>query len=306
MTPRRWIRFCNPDLSKIISNWIGSEDWVLNTEQLGGLKKVIHFSGYWSYYMAWLLVCTSLSKKLVFSDLMFEWLSLSFSQFSDNEDLQNQWRIAKRNNKLKAVSFLKEKTGYTVSPDAMFDIQVICFWCLAIIKYSVENLSESFDFPPLSLELPIIIKNYHFPSPSNFVSNYVFWYVYLLSKYAHINYWFHPFSGEAHSWIQETTIEYIGDRLPLQEDERNECKRKKRNICSTSLYLWRESIFHLFASQEDREVYYRCGGYSKPWSWNWWLVEGTMLLLVFLPNNKRHSYWWSKLNLIRTAWKNKN
>ncbi|CAK9324101.1 unnamed protein product [Citrullus colocynthis] len=83
VTPRRWIRFCNPDLSKLITNWIGSEDWVLNTEKLGGLKK-----------------------------------------FADNEDLQNQWRIAKRNNKLKAVSFLKEKTGYTISPDAMFDIQV--------------------------------------------------------------------------------------------------------------------------------------------------------------------------------------
>lgn len=54
-------------------------------------------------------------------------LSLFHTQFADDEDLQNQWRIAKRNNKLKAVSFLKEKTGYTVSPDAMFDIQVICF-----------------------------------------------------------------------------------------------------------------------------------------------------------------------------------
>jgi hypothetical protein len=26
---------------------------------------------------------------------------------------------------MKVVSFLKEKTGYSVSPDAMFDIQVI-------------------------------------------------------------------------------------------------------------------------------------------------------------------------------------
>ncbi|KAA8530419.1 hypothetical protein F0562_005128 [Nyssa sinensis] len=30
----------------------------------------------------------------------------------------------KRNNKMKAVSFLKEKTGYSISPDAMFDVQV--------------------------------------------------------------------------------------------------------------------------------------------------------------------------------------
>lgn len=35
-----------------------------------------------------------------------------------------QWREAKRNNKIKVAAFLREKTGYSVSPDAMFDIQV--------------------------------------------------------------------------------------------------------------------------------------------------------------------------------------
>jgi hypothetical protein len=35
-----------------------------------------------------------------------------------------QWKAAKRSNKMKVISFLKEKTGYSVSPDAMFDIQV--------------------------------------------------------------------------------------------------------------------------------------------------------------------------------------
>ncbi|XP_065855732.1 alpha-1,4 glucan phosphorylase L isozyme, chloroplastic/amyloplastic [Euphorbia lathyris] len=83
VTPRRWIHFCNPDLSKIITDWTGSQDWVLNTEQLAELRK-----------------------------------------FADNEDLQTQWRAAKRSNKMKVVSLLKEKTGYSVSPDAMFDIQV--------------------------------------------------------------------------------------------------------------------------------------------------------------------------------------
>ncbi|XAR51679.1 Glycogen phosphorylase [Bertholletia excelsa] len=83
VTPRRWIRFCNPDLSNIITKWIGTEDWVLHTEKLAELVK-----------------------------------------FSDNEDLQLEWRAAKRRNKMKVVSFLKEKTGYSVSPDAMFDIQV--------------------------------------------------------------------------------------------------------------------------------------------------------------------------------------
>ncbi|XP_028796582.1 alpha-1,4 glucan phosphorylase L isozyme, chloroplastic/amyloplastic isoform X2 [Neltuma alba] len=83
VTPRRWIRFCNPNLSKIITGWLGAEDWVLNTENLAELRK-----------------------------------------FAENEDMQIQWREAKRINKMKVVEFLKEKTGYSVSPDAMFDIQV--------------------------------------------------------------------------------------------------------------------------------------------------------------------------------------
>ncbi|KAJ6926849.1 hypothetical protein NC651_011064 [Populus alba x Populus x berolinensis] len=83
VTPRRWIHFCNPGLSKIVTDWIGMDDWVLNTEKLAELRK-----------------------------------------FSDNEDLQVQWKAAKRSNKMKVISFLKEKTGYSVSPDAMFDIQV--------------------------------------------------------------------------------------------------------------------------------------------------------------------------------------
>ncbi|RLN40745.1 alpha-1,4 glucan phosphorylase L isozyme, chloroplastic/amyloplastic [Panicum miliaceum] len=83
VTPRRWIRFCNPELSTIISKWIGSDDWVLNTDKLAELKK-----------------------------------------FADNEDLHSEWRAAKLANKMKIVSLIRDKTGYIVSPDAMFDVQV--------------------------------------------------------------------------------------------------------------------------------------------------------------------------------------
>lgn len=83
VTPRRWIYFCNTDLSAVITKWIGTKDWVLKTEKLAELRK-----------------------------------------FADNEDLQIEWRTAKRNNKIKVASFLKERTGYSVNPDAMFDIQV--------------------------------------------------------------------------------------------------------------------------------------------------------------------------------------
>ncbi|CAN0896440.1 Alpha-1,4 glucan phosphorylase L-2 isozyme, chloroplastic/amyloplastic [Linum grandiflorum] len=83
VTPRRWIRFCNPDLSSIITKWTGSEDWILDTEKLVTLRN-----------------------------------------FADDEELQTEWRESKRRNKAKVAAFLKEKTGYTVSPDAMFDVQV--------------------------------------------------------------------------------------------------------------------------------------------------------------------------------------
>ncbi|KAJ9187401.1 hypothetical protein P3X46_002858 [Hevea brasiliensis] len=83
VTPRRWIRFCNPDLSKIITKWTGTEDWVLSAENLNKLRKL-----------------------------------------ADIENLQSEWREAKRRNKMKVATFLKEKTGYTVNPDAMFDAQV--------------------------------------------------------------------------------------------------------------------------------------------------------------------------------------
>ncbi|KAG6523336.1 hypothetical protein ZIOFF_013192 [Zingiber officinale] len=83
VTPRRWIRFCNPELSGILTKWIGTDEWVLNTEKLADLRK-----------------------------------------FADNEDLHLEWREVKRNNKLKVASFIKEKTGYIVSPNSMFDIQV--------------------------------------------------------------------------------------------------------------------------------------------------------------------------------------
>nr|XP_017243596.1 PREDICTED: glycogen phosphorylase-like isoform X3 [Daucus carota subsp. sativus] len=40
VTPRRWLHFCNPELRKLITKWIGTEDWVLNTDKLAGLRKL--------------------------------------------------------------------------------------------------------------------------------------------------------------------------------------------------------------------------------------------------------------------------
>ncbi|CAM6096924.1 unnamed protein product [Calypogeia fissa] len=83
VTPRRWLRFCNPELSSVITKWLGSEEWVLDTEQLKDLRK-----------------------------------------YADDKDLQRDWFQAKRACKIKLATYIKERTGYSISPDALYDIQV--------------------------------------------------------------------------------------------------------------------------------------------------------------------------------------
>lgn len=39
ITPRRWLRFCSPELSAIITKWLGTEDWVSNLDLLKGLRE---------------------------------------------------------------------------------------------------------------------------------------------------------------------------------------------------------------------------------------------------------------------------
>lgn len=39
ITPRRWLRFCNPDLSKIISKWLKTDRWVINLDLLTNLRQ---------------------------------------------------------------------------------------------------------------------------------------------------------------------------------------------------------------------------------------------------------------------------
>eukprot|EP00252_Welwitschia_mirabilis_P010940 TRINITY_DN2464_c0_g1_i1.p1 TRINITY_DN2464_c0_g1~~TRINITY_DN2464_c0_g1_i1.p1 ORF type:complete len:945 (-),score=214.27 TRINITY_DN2464_c0_g1_i1:516-3350(-) len=83
VTPRRWIHFCNPELSNVITKWLGGEEWVVKTEKLAELRNFVY-----------------------------------------NKELWKDWREAKRKNKVKLVSYIKQKTGYDIKPDCMFDIQV--------------------------------------------------------------------------------------------------------------------------------------------------------------------------------------
>jgi starch phosphorylase len=40
VTPRRWLRFCSPELSAIITKWLRTDEWVTNLDLLTGLRKV--------------------------------------------------------------------------------------------------------------------------------------------------------------------------------------------------------------------------------------------------------------------------
>ncbi|XP_057772456.1 alpha-glucan phosphorylase, H isozyme [Salvia miltiorrhiza] len=39
ITPRRWLRFCNPELSRIITKWLKTDQWVNNLDLLVNLRK---------------------------------------------------------------------------------------------------------------------------------------------------------------------------------------------------------------------------------------------------------------------------
>jgi starch phosphorylase len=40
ITPRRWLRFCNPELSEIVTKWLKTDQWTSNLDLLTGLRKV--------------------------------------------------------------------------------------------------------------------------------------------------------------------------------------------------------------------------------------------------------------------------
>ncbi|KAK4275207.1 hypothetical protein QN277_018332 [Acacia crassicarpa] len=39
ITPRRWLRFCSPELSKLITKWLKTDKWVTNLDLLAGLRQ---------------------------------------------------------------------------------------------------------------------------------------------------------------------------------------------------------------------------------------------------------------------------
>jgi starch phosphorylase len=82
VTPRRWLRSCNPALSEILSSRIG-DGWVTDLAQLSRVAAL-----------------------------------------ADEPAARAELRAAKRANKERLAAFVRAQLGVSVSPDALFDVQV--------------------------------------------------------------------------------------------------------------------------------------------------------------------------------------
>ncbi len=84
ITPRRWLLDCNPRLSKLITEKLGSPTvWARDLDVLRGLEK-----------------------------------------FADKKDFQKEFMAIKRANKVDLAAVIKAECGVEVSPDALFDVQI--------------------------------------------------------------------------------------------------------------------------------------------------------------------------------------
>ncbi len=82
ITPRRWLMVCNPELTSLINESIGTE-WTTDASKLRELDR-----------------------------------------FAEDASFQERFRTIKRGHKVTLAKVIHDLTGYTVSPDALFDVQI--------------------------------------------------------------------------------------------------------------------------------------------------------------------------------------
>jgi starch phosphorylase len=82
VTPRRFLRLCNPGLAQLITGAIG-EGWVKDLEELRRLEPL-----------------------------------------AEDAAFRESWRAVKRANKVRLAGEVERRTGFTVSPDSLLDVQV--------------------------------------------------------------------------------------------------------------------------------------------------------------------------------------
>ena len=83
VTPRRWLKLCNPGLAQLITERLGDNEWVSNLDALRGLE-----------------------------------------QWADDAAFQKAFMDVKRANKVRLCEIIEQTLGESVSPDALFDVQV--------------------------------------------------------------------------------------------------------------------------------------------------------------------------------------
>ncbi|CAM6113879.1 unnamed protein product [Calypogeia fissa] len=67
VTPRRWLRFCSPELSAIITKWLRTEDWITNLDLLTGLRK---YADDKQLHKEW--AAAKLQNKIRFAEYLYE------------------------------------------------------------------------------------------------------------------------------------------------------------------------------------------------------------------------------------------
>ena len=78
----------------------------------------------------WMVLSNPKLNALISSRIGDRWISnledelIRLEPFADDRDFQRDWRVVKAENKRSLAAFIKERTGISVDPDSLFDIQV--------------------------------------------------------------------------------------------------------------------------------------------------------------------------------------
>ena len=78
----------------------------------------------------WMVLSNPKLSALISSRIGDRWISnledelIRLEPFADDRDFQRDWRVVKAENKRSLAAFIKERTGISVDPDSLFDIQV--------------------------------------------------------------------------------------------------------------------------------------------------------------------------------------
>lgn len=83
ITPRRWLKFCNPELSRIITKWLKTDQWVNNLDLLVNLRQVctMIFQIQSSYFGCYHLSCCASALTVFFQSLP----TIQYSKASGNQ-----------------------------------------------------------------------------------------------------------------------------------------------------------------------------------------------------------------------------